>query len=49
MNIKIISEENIHDFFQILTSDEIFGINDGRFTSFVILAEENMITARTDV
>ena len=41
MNIKIISEENIHDFFQILTSDEIFGINDGRFTSFVILSEEN--------
>lgn len=40
MGVTIISEENISEYMQILTSDEIFGINEDRLTSFVISDDE---------
>ena len=40
MGITVISEDNLHEYMQILTSDEIFGINEDTLTSFVISDDE---------
>lgn len=38
-SITIITEENMREYMHILTSDEIFGISEDRFTTFVIQDE----------
>ena len=40
-NIRIITEENMRQYMQLLTSDEIFGITEDRFTSFAVFDEES--------
>lgn len=32
MQVRIISKTDIHEYSRLLTADEIFGIEDGRFT-----------------
>ena len=46
MGITVISEDNLHEYMQILTSDEIFGINEDTLTSFVISDDEKNGPAR---
>ena len=44
MRISIISDDNIREYMRLLTNDEIYGITDGRYTSFAI-HENDMETA----
>ncbi|MCR5487149.1 MAG: GNAT family N-acetyltransferase [Lachnospiraceae bacterium] len=40
MQVRIISKTDIHEYSRLLTADEIFGIEDGRFTSFAAFGKE---------